>query len=59
MKLGPLTKLDMRNKKPSKKFDDEGMSTNCGVIVSILIYGQFGAIWKQDYERMVCNLHFQ
>ena len=49
MKLGPLTKLDMRNKKPSKKFDDEGMSTNCGVIVSILIYGQFGAIWKQDY----------
>ena len=33
MKLGPVTKLDKRNKITSKKFDDEVMSANCDVIV--------------------------
>ena len=55
MKPGPVTKLDKRNKKPSKNFDDDVMSTNCDVIVIFLIYGQFGAIWKLDSERTVCK----
>ena len=33
MKFGPVTKLDKRNKKTSKKFDDDIMSGNCNVIV--------------------------
>ena len=33
MKLGPITKLDKRNKTTSKKFDHDVMSTNCDVIV--------------------------
>ena len=51
MKLGPVTKLDKRNKKPSKSFDYDVMSTNCDVIVIFPIYGQFGAIRKLDSER--------
>ena len=33
MKLGPVTKLDKRNKTTSKKFDDDVMLENCDVIV--------------------------
>ena len=44
MKLGPVTKLDKRNKTTSKRFYDDVMSTNCEVIVTFPIYGQFGAI---------------
>ena len=33
MKLGPVTKLDERNKTTSKKFDDDVMSANCDVMV--------------------------
>ena len=44
MKLEPVTKPDKRNKKASKKFDDDIISVNCGVIVFFSIYGQFGAI---------------
>ena len=44
MKLGPVTKLDKRNKTTSKRFYDDVMSTNCEVIVIFPIYGQFGAI---------------
>ena len=33
MKLGPVTKLDKRNKTTSKKFDDEVISENYDVIV--------------------------
>ena len=32
MKLGPVTKLDERNKTTSKKFDDDVMSANCDVM---------------------------
>ena len=53
MKLGPVTKLDKRTKKQSKKFIDDVMSTNCDVIVIFLIYTQFGAIQKPDSERIV------
>ena len=47
MKLGPVTKLDKRNKM-SKKFDNDVVSTNCDVIINFPIYGQFGVIWKLD-----------
>ena len=53
MKHGPVTKLDKRNNKTSKKLDDDVMSENCDVIVIFLIYGQFGAIWKSDSGRIV------
>ena len=48
MKLRPVTKFDKRNKTTSKKCDDDVMSANCDVMVTFLIYGQFGAIWKPD-----------
>ena len=44
MKLGPVTKLDKRNKTTSKKVDDNIMPKNCAAIAVLLIYGQFGAI---------------
>ena len=58
MKLGPLTKLDKRNKRMSKKIDDDVMSANCDVIIVFPIYGQFGAIRKPDSERMSVKLTF-
>ena len=33
------------------------MSVNCEVIVIFLIYGQFGAIRKVDFGRMVCKTY--
>ena len=57
MKLGPVTKLDKRNKTTSKKFDDDVMSENCDVIVIFSIYGQFGAIWKPDSRCRVCKTY--
>ena len=38
MKLGPVTKLDKRNKTKSKKVDDNIMSENCDVIAIFPIY---------------------
>ena len=55
MKLGPVTKLDKKNKTTSKKFNDNVMSANCDVIVIFLIYGEFGAIRKPDSGRIVCK----
>ena len=52
MKLGPVTKLDKRNKTKSKKFDDDVMSGSCEVIAIFQIYGQFGTIWRPE------NLYF-
>ena len=48
MKIGLVTKLDMRNMEISKKIDDDVMSASCDVIIIFRIYCQFGAIWKQD-----------
>ena len=50
MKLGPVTKLDKRNTASSKKFDE--FSESCDVIISFLIYSQFGAIRKSDPGRI-------
>ena len=57
MKLGPVTKIDKRNKVTSKKIDDDIISDNCDVIVIFPIYGQFGAIRKPDPGRTVCKTY--
>ena len=57
MRLGPVTKLDRRNKTTSKKYDNNIMSVNCGVIVIFLIYSQFGAIRKSGFGRLLCKTY--
>ena len=57
MKLGPVTNLSKGNKTTSKKLDDDVTSSNCDVIFSFPIYGQFGAIWKLDSGRLVCKTY--
>ena len=56
MKLGPVTKLDRRNKRTLIKFDVNVMSVNFDVIVVFLIYGQFGTIPKPYSGSIVCKL---
>ena len=51
MKLGPVPKLDKKNKTMSKKKDDDVTSENCDN------YGQFGAIWKPASGRMVSKTY--
>ena len=53
MKLGPITKLDKRNKTTSKKIDDDVMSKNYDVIEIFSIYGQIEGIRKPDSGRIV------
>ena len=55
IKLGPVAKLNKRNKTTSQKLHNDVMSINCDVIIIFWIYGQFGAIRKPDSGRMVCN----
>ena len=57
MKLGPVTKLDKRNKTTSKKFDDDVMSENCDITAILPIYDQFGGIWKPDSRHIVCKTY--
>ena len=59
MKLGPVTKLDKRNKTTLKKKERENdvISENCDVIVIFPIYGQFGAIWKPNSRCIVCQTY--
>ena len=52
-----VTKFEKKNKTTSKRFDDDVMSTSCGVIVIFPIYGQFGAIRKPDSGRLVCKTY--
>ena len=56
MKLGPVTKNGKKNKKRQKN-DDDVMSENCDAIAIFLIYGQFGAIRKPDFGRIVCKTY--
>ena len=58
MKLGPVTKLDKRNKITLRKFDDDVVLMNCGVIVVLPIYGQFDSIRKPDSGRTVSKTYF-
>ena len=57
MKLGPVAKLDKRNKTTSKKSNDGVISENCGVTAIFLTYSQFGAIWKPDSGHIVCKTY--
>ena len=57
MKLGPVTKLDKKNKATSKKFDVDVMSENCDVIVIFRISDQFGAVQRPDSGHRVCKSH--
>ena len=57
MKLGPVTKLDKRNKSALKKFDDDVMPGYSDVIVMFSFYVQFGAFWKPDSRRIVCKAY--
>ena len=54
MKLGPVTKLDKRNKTLSKKFNNNVMLGNCDVVI-FPICGQFGAIQKPNSGCIVCK----
>ena len=56
MKLGPVTKLDKRNKTTLKKKLGDDLA-NCDVIVIFSIYDQFGAIRKPDSECIVCKIY--
>ena len=47
MELGPVTKLDKRNKTMSKRIDDDVISS-CDIIGIFLIYDQFETIQKWD-----------
>ena len=58
IKLGPVTKLDKRNKTTSKKYDEDVMSANLDVIVIFPIYGQLGAIRNPDSGRITVKLTF-
>ena len=57
MKLGPVTKLDKRNKATSKKFDENIMSANCDFIVISPIYDQLGVIQSPDSGRVVSRTY--
>ena len=56
MKLGPVTKFDIRNKTLSKTYDDV-MSKNYDVIIIFPIYGQFGAIRKLASRQIVYKIY--
>ena len=58
LKLGPVTNLVKRNKRISKKPDNDIILKNCDVIVIFLIYDQFGAIRKPDSGCIVCKTYF-
>ena len=58
MKLGPVTKLDKRNKITSKKTDDDVMLENCEFIVIFRNFDQFGAVRRPDSGYKVCKTYF-
>ena len=53
MKLGPVTKLDKRN----KILNDDTMSENYDIISNFPIDSQFGAIQKLDSGSIVCKTY--
>ena len=56
MKLGPVAKIDKRNKTTKKK-DDDVMPENCDVIANFPIYGHSGVIRKPNSRRIVCKTY--
>ena len=57
MKFGLVNKLEKKNKKTSKNFDDNLMSKSCDVIAIFQIYDQFGAIRKPDSKLIVSKIY--
>ena len=57
MKLGPVTKINERNKTRSEKLNDDVIPANCDVIVICPIYYQFGAIQIPDSGSIVCKTY--
>ena len=55
VKLGPVTKLDKKNKTRSEKFGVDVMSENFDVIVIFQMFGQFGAVRRLDSGHRVCK----
>ena len=55
MKLGPVTKPDKKNMATSYIYMTVRLSRQDVII--FLIYGQFEAIQKLDYGRMVCKTY--
>ena len=53
MKLGPVTRLDMRNTSILKNFVDDVMSANCDVVVFFSDLWPIAAIWKPDFGHVV------
>ena len=53
MKLGPVTKIDKKNKTTSRKYDDDAMWENCDVTVVVwhnshTIALSKGTIWPKN-----------
>ena len=57
LKLGPVTKLDKKNKTTWKKIHDDVMSGKSDVIIIVPFHGQFGEIQKPDSGRRVCKTY--
>ena len=55
MKIGPVPKIDKKNKTTSKKIDDDVMTEKCDITAIFPIYVQFGAIRKPDSGRIICK----
>ena len=55
MKLGPVSKIDKRNKTNLKNFDADVMSKVCDFIFPI--YGQFGAMQNPDFGWIFCKTY--
>ena len=55
MKIGPVPKIDKKNKTTTKKIDDNVMTEKCDIIAIFPIYVQFGAIRKPDSGRIICK----
>ena len=57
MKIGPITKINKRNKVTWEKIDDDVMLENWDVIAIFSIYDQFGAIRKLDSRHIACKTY--
>ena len=55
MKLGPVAKLDKKNKVTSKNVDVDVMLENCDAIVIFQIFGQFGEVRRLNSGHRVCK----
>ena len=51
MKLGPVSKLEKRNKTTSKKYDVDVMLENCDVIDIFQIFVQFVAVLTKTENK--------